>query len=104
RFGGYAAGLGVPLSPGRLRSAGAPTAAGPRTVAHHHAATRRSDRTPQTRKSPSHRHHAVARTGSIVRSKRTGDICLHAVSFPQTARSLGKATARALRAQEVRSR
>ena len=32
------------------------------------------------------------------------DICLHAVSFPQTARSLGKATARALRAQEVRSR
>ena len=44
-------------------------AAGPRTVAHHHAATRRSDRTPQTRKPSSHRHHIVARTGSVGRPK-----------------------------------
>ena len=71
-FRRYATGLGVALSQWRLRSAGAPAPPGPRTVAHHYAATRRSYRTAQTRKSASHRHHAVAGTGSVGRTEHAG--------------------------------
>ena len=53
----------------RLRGPGPQTAPGPRPVARHHPATRRPDRTPQTRKPASHRHHPVARTGPVFRHR-----------------------------------
>ena len=65
--------------------------AGSGTVAHHHLPTRRSHRAPQARKPASHRNHAVAGTGSARPAKTSRhDIGLHAVSLPQTTRSLGK--------------
>src|SRR5205823_6860118 len=104
RFGRHSVGLGASLSQRRLRSSRSSAAPGPRAIPHHHAATRRPHRTPQTREPAPYRDYLAARTGAVVRTGRTRGLRRHAVPFPQTARPDGTAVVGRAGAQEVRSR